>query len=102
LSIIPGITEYPAYIGRAQLTTNQNLRKRCKEYFLKYSRNGERPKITTLFNYWKNNLYLSFIVVDGNDKIREYESKLINSLLLPFNDEIPNKEYKQAIEAFEL
>src|SRR5687768_6747314 len=30
--IISGITEYPLYIGRAQYTLNQNLRKRIKEY----------------------------------------------------------------------
>lgn len=100
--IIQGRTEYPAYIGRAQLTEGQNLRKRCKEYFQKYFKENERPKITTLFKYWAKDIYLSFLVIDENDDVVDYEKKLINSLLLPFNDEIPEKEFKQAIKAFDI
>lgn len=100
--IIPGITEYPAYIGRALLTEGQNLRKRCREYFTKYSRSDERPKITKLFEYWSNNLYLSFMTLEENQDIVDYEKKLINSLLLPFNDEIPEKEVRQAVKAFQI
>ena len=100
--IIPGITEYPAYIGRALLTKGQNLRKRCREYFTKYSTDNERPKITTLFRYWSKDLYLSYMILDENERIIDYEKKLINSLLLPFNDEIPEKEIRQAVKAFQL
>lgn len=100
--IIQGRTEYPAYIGRALLTEGQNLKKRCKEYFTKYFREGERPKITTLFKYWAKDLYLSFLVMDENAEIKDYETKLINSLLLPFNDEIPEKKFKQAKKAFDI
>ncbi|MCD9187006.1 MAG: hypothetical protein LUM44_11275 [Pyrinomonadaceae bacterium] len=100
--VIPGRTEFPAYIGRAQFTENQNLKKRCKEYFLKFSREDERPKISTLFHYWANELYLSFMPLDDNDQIIDFEKKLINSLLLPFNDEIPEKEIRDAVKAFEL
>lgn len=99
---IQGRTEYPAYIGRAQLTEGQNLRKRCKEYFQKYYREDERPKITTLFKYWSENLYLSFLVLDENYEVIDYEKKIINSLLLPFNDEIPEKEFKKAKKAFDI
>jgi len=100
--IIQGRTEYPAYIGRALLTDGQNLKKRCKEYFQKYSKENERPKITTLFKYWSKELYLSFLILEENPEIIDYEKKLINSLLLPFNDLIPEKEFKQARKAFDI
>jgi hypothetical protein len=98
--IIPGRTEFPAYIGRAKLTDGQNLRKRCREYFTKYAREDERPKITRLFSYWSKELYLSFIALDENDQIVDFEAKLINSLLLPFNDLIPDKVIRDAVKAF--
>lgn len=98
--VIPGRTEFPVYIGRAQITEDQNLRKRCREYFTKFLRNDERPKITRMFRYWAKELYLSFLPLDQNHEIIDFEKKLINSLLLPFNDEIPEKEIRQAIKAF--
>jgi hypothetical protein len=98
--VIPGSTELPAYIGRAKITDGQNLRKRCREYFSKFSREDERPKITRLFKYWSNELYLSFLPLDDNELIVDFEAKLINSLLLPFNDEIPEKEIRDAVKAF--
>lgn len=100
--IIIGRTEFPVYIGRALLTEGQNLRKRCKEYFQKYFKEGERPKITKMIKYWGNDLHLSFIVIKENNQLIDYEKKLINTLLLPFNDQIPEKEIKQAKKAFEL
>lgn len=99
-SILTGITEFPFYIGRAQHTDGQNLRKRVKEYFQKYFRNNERPKITRMFKYWSSDLYLAYLPLDNNDNIVELEKQLINYLLLPMNDEIPDQEIKQAIKAF--
>ena len=98
--VIPGRTEYPVYIGRAMLTDGQNLRKRCREYLNKFVKDNERPKITRMFKYWKNELYLSFLTIEENEEIEDFEKKLINSMLLPFNDEVPDKEIKQAIKAF--
>lgn len=95
------MTDFPAYIGRAKLTDAQNIRKRCREYFTKWYRNDERPKITRMIKYWGSDLYLSFIEISENDIIDDYESKLINSLLLPFNTKIPDKETQQAINAFQ-
>ncbi len=100
--VIKGRTEFPAYIGRALLTESQNIRKRCKEYFTKYAREDERPKITTMFKYWSNDLYLSYMLLDENATIIDYEKKLINSLLLPFNDAIPDSEIRPAVKAFQL
>lgn len=97
---ISGITEIPFYIGRAQITEGQNLRKRVREYFTKFSKDNERPKITRMFKYWKNDLCLAFYVLDDNLHIKDLEKKLINSLLLPMNDEIPDKKTKDAVKAF--
>jgi excinuclease UvrABC nuclease subunit len=98
--VIKGITEYPFYIGRAQLTQGQNLKKRVKEYFSKFRVENERPKITKMFKYWDTELHLAFLVLDENEEIVDFEKKLINSLLLPMNDQIPDKETRDAVKAF--
>lgn len=98
--VINKLTNYPVYIGRAQITENQNLRKRVREYFTKYARNDERPLITKMIHYWGKELYLSFFELEDNPNIIDYEKKLINSLLLPFNTEIPDIEIRQAVSAF--
>jgi len=99
-SILEGITEFPFYIGRAQYTEGQNLRKRVREYFNQYKREVDRPKITRMFKYWSKDLYLAFLPLSTNTDIKDFEKKLINSLLLPMNDEIPDKEIRDAIKAF--
>ncbi len=55
-----------------------------------------------MFKYWGKELHLAFLVLDDNMNIIDLEKKLINSLLLPMNDEIPDKEIKQATKAFSL
>lgn len=99
--VISGITEYPLYIGRAQKTQTQNLKKRVKEYFHHFSRDIERPRITKMFKYWASDLHLAYITLEENDEIKDLEKHLINSLLLPMNTEIPDTEVKQAIKAFQ-
>lgn len=98
--IITGLTEYPFYIGRAQLTTHQNLRKRVREYFTHFCRDDERPLITKMIRYWGKDLYLAYFVLPDNFSVIDFEKKLINSLLLPMNDEIPDQEIRQAVKAF--
>jgi excinuclease UvrABC nuclease subunit len=99
-NILPGISSYPVYVGRAQLTKGQNLRKRTREYFTKFAREDERPLITKMIKYWGKELHLSFIEVEDNNEIIDFEKKLINSLLLPFNNQIPDVEIRQGINAF--
>ncbi len=99
--IISGITEYPLYVGRAQFTEHQNLRKRVKEYFQKYAKTNERPRITKMFKYWASELYLAYISLEENEGINELEKQFINSLLLPMNTKIPDTEISQAINAFQ-
>ena len=99
--IIPGLTEYPLYIGRAQMTTGQNLRKRVKEYWQHFRLSNERPKITRMIKYWGNDLFLAYYPIFDNDQIINLEKDIINSTLFAMNDQIPDKEIKQAISAFE-
>jgi len=98
--IIEGLTEFPLYIGRAQFSGTQNLKKRCKEYYQKYSHSDERPKITRMFKYWSKELYLAYKPLGANRSIVNIEKQLINSLLLPMNDAIPDQIIRQAIKAF--
>lgn len=100
--IISGMTQYPVYIGRALLSEGENLRARCRSYFTKYARSDERPMITTMFKYWKKELMLSFLPLADNSDIIDYEKRLINALILPFNDFIPDIEIRQAKKAFRL
>lgn len=100
--VVPGMTDFPVYIGRALKSENQSLNKRCKEYFQKYFKHNERPKITRMFRYWANDLYLSYMPINENQTIIDFEKKLINTLLLPFNDQIPDIEIRQAVKAFNL
>lgn len=99
--IVSGITEYPLYVGRAQFSEHQNLKKRVKEYFQKYYKNNERPKITRMFKYWASELYLAYITLAENGEINDLEKQFINSLLLPMNTKIPDTEISQAISAFQ-
>jgi len=98
--IIPGITEYPLYIGRAQKTEGQNLRKRVKEYWQHYYLQKERPKITRMIRYWGNELYLAYYPINDNAIIINLEKDIINSTLFEMNDQIPDTEIKQALSAF--
>jgi len=101
---ISEIANYLVYIGRAQSTIHQNLNKRCKEYFNGYKNDPAlkkmRPKIYRMLHTWGKNLYLKFIIINNNDKIKELEEDLINTILPPFNDQIPKKEISDAIKAF--
>lgn len=98
--VLPGVSDYLAYIGRARFTEKHNLRVRCRRYLTQYLNENERPKITRLMNYYKDHLYIRYAKVDNNDFIDLLESELINSILPPFNDKIPKKKIRQGIDAF--
>lgn len=85
-------------IGRSWLTEHQHLKKRVRSYFQKYA--VERPKIKRMIKYWGPHLFIRYIELTDNDIINEIEEKLINSILPPFNDKIPDKKIKQAVSAF--
>ncbi|WP_152632542.1 GIY-YIG nuclease family protein [Aliarcobacter butzleri] len=95
-NILPNLSTQIMYIGRAKNTAHQNLRKRCREYFTKYYHDyHDRPHIHVMLKNWKDHLYLNFIELTDNDEIDMLEKKLINSMVPPFNHDIPNTEIKQ-------
>ena len=103
-NVLPELSSHIMYIGRAHITDNQNLRKRCREYFTKYYRSyTERPHIHAMLNNWCKNLYLYYIELEDNKEIDEIERKLINNIVPPFNHDIPHAELRRvrtALSAF--
>ena len=95
-NIIPDIHLYLAYIGRAQKTTYQNLRKRVKEY----AKETDRPKRCELKRHWGSYLYLRYLPMpeEDNEHIIRLEEELLKTVIPPFNDMLP-KIYNQAVKA---
>ena len=83
------------YIGRAKKTEKQNLRKRCKEYY-----SEERPKIGRLLRSCWKYIYIKYLPLEDNVLIDRVEAELINTILPPCNDKIPNKVIQNTIKAF--
>lgn len=98
--IIPSISEYLAYIGRAQLSDSHSLQIRCRKYLYEWYGENGRPKITRMIGKWGKHLYLRYAEIDDNTATVELEAHLINAILPPFNDEIPEKKVRQAVAAF--
>lgn len=98
--ILPEVSNYLMYIGRARITENHSLRVRCRKYFYEYSHNNERPKIQRLVEQWGKNLYLKYIELEDNDLITRLEKCLISSILPPSNDDFVDKKVNAAKKAF--
>lgn len=99
-NVLPGISNYLMYIGRARITDSHSLRVRCRKYFGEYTRDDGRPKIQRMIGQWGKYLYLKYIALEDNDLITRLEASLIKSIVPPFNDEIPDKKIKEAVKAF--
>lgn len=84
-NIVPGAHTYIMYIGRAQYTSNKNLRKRCRDYL-----RDMRPKIATMRETWGKELYIKYLPLNDNETIRKVEKELIRVIIPPFNDRIPD------------
>lgn len=97
--ILGYLSDYLAYIGRAQLTSTMNLKKRCRSYLTEYKGQDPRPKVKRMIKNWGQHLYVRYFVIDDNTKIEELEKALINSLLPPFCDQIPDKRINRAVRA---
>jgi excinuclease UvrABC nuclease subunit len=95
-NILPESCLYLMYIGRARITPTQNLRKRCSQYPAENS----RPKIKRMIEQWGQYLYIRYLPLDDNGIIDTVESELINKILPPFNDEIPDQKISAAVKAF--
>lgn len=95
-NLIPGSHLYLLYIGRSKFTPHQSLRKRCREY-----PNEDRPKIEKMVSIWGKYLYIRYLPLrTDNDVIDQVEAELINAILPPCNDRIPNKTISRAVAAF--
>ena len=84
------------YIGRAHISEDQNLRKRCSQY----PAEKKRPKIKRMIEQWGQYLYIRYLPLDDNAVIDNVEKELINKILPPFNDEIPDKTICAAVKAY--
>lgn len=99
-NILPNSSEYLAYIGRAQFSDNHNLKIRCRKYFYEYLGENGRSKIIRMIGKWGNQLYVKYAEIDNNNDTIKLEADLINAILPPFNDAIPEKTIRQAVNAF--
>jgi hypothetical protein len=87
---LPEFEMYPAYIGRALYTENENIQKRVKCY-LRESKGNKRPKIIQLFESWEDFLYIKYFHTSDNNLVETGEKELIRAILPPFNSEIPDR-----------
>jgi len=87
---------YLMYVGRAHITENHNLRKRCLQYITE----KKRPKVKRMIEQWGEYLYVKYLPLDDNEMIDLVEEELINKILPPCNDKIPNKKISAAVKAF--
>ena len=95
-NILPESHLYLMYVGRAHISTSQNLRKRCSQY----PNEKKRPKIKRLIEQWGQYLYIRYFPLDDNAIIDNVESELVKKILPPFNDKIPDKKISAAVKAF--
>lgn len=86
---------YLLYVGRAHISDSQNLRKRC----LEYTRTQTRPKIRRMIDGWRNYLFIRYLPLTDNTCIDRIEAELINKILPPFNDQIPDQDIRNAVQA---
>lgn len=99
--IIPKRQRVLMYIGRALITTSENLKLRIRSYYYNFhgKENWERPKIQELFNNWETYMFCSYFEIDNNSTIEAVEDELINKLLPPCNSKIPDKKISAAVRA---
>ena len=95
-NILPESHIYLMYVGRAHNSATQNLRRRC----LQYPVEKKRPKIKRLIEQWGQYLYIRYLPLDNNATIDAVECELINKILPPFNDVIPDQKISAAVKAF--
>lgn len=95
-NILPESHLYLMYVGRAHISATQNLRKRCSQY----PTEKKRPKIKRMIEQWGQYLYIRYLPLEDNDIIDVVEGELINKIIPPFNDEIPDQKISAAVKAF--
>lgn len=94
---LPFMENYILYVGRARFTSNQNLRKRAKEYF----NDTRRLLIKNMFTKWKPYIYYRYYYETDNTRINQIEATLIRAIMPPLNEDIPNNiDIRPAVSAF--
>ncbi len=86
----PGIASrleasYPMYVGQ----TTRSLRERFREYLKEAQRDLGRPKILTLLKPYQGFVYFCCAAVTGRSSPMIIESKLIEALWPPVNEQYP-------------
>ena len=100
--ILPDFHNYLMYIGKSSKTESRSLRIRLREYFYEKENINKRPKVRRMLNEWGKYLYIRYLPLCGfeNSMIERIESELINKILPPFNDIIPDKTIRNVVKAF--
>jgi hypothetical protein len=93
-NILPESCLYLMYVGRA----HASLRERCS----RYPTEKRRPKIKRMIEQWGPYLYIRYLPLEDIETIDSAERELINKILPPCNDEIPDKKIRNAIKAFSM
>lgn len=98
--VIPQNHRIIMYVGKAEYTNTQNLRKRIREYYGYAPPDHQRPKISNMLSEWGDYLYCSYLELNcSNQDIADIETELINTFLFPCNDKIPNVNIAGAVKA---
>ena len=100
--ILPNFHNYLMYIGKSSKTESRSLRIRLREYFYEKERINKRPKVRRMLNSWGKYLYIRYLPLYGfeNSMIEKIESELINKILPPFNDKIPDKTIRDIVKEY--
>ena len=92
--IKPNIANHPAcsylmYIGQ---TTDQNLRKRFKQYLKEKDGTAKsRPKVRYILQKYEGYLHFICMPLNGDVTPKEVEDELINAYIPPVNDKLPSE-----------
>ena len=95
--ILPCFHNYFMYIGKSR-----NLRRRLRDYYSEKKNINKRPLIRQMLNGWGKYLHVLYLPLYGfeNTVIEKIEAELINKILPPFNDQIPDKTIRDVVKMF--
>lgn len=100
-NIVNNFDSYVMYVGMAQKTGTQNLRKRVSSYKSEIGSGYTRDRIHNLFIRWGKYVYVYYLPINSDNKtIEELETRLIGCLVPPCNAEIQDASVKRKVKAF--
>lgn len=100
-NVLPALGSYIMYVGRARKTEEFSLQARAKSHFTKYKRHEENERLERVFDGWKQYIYLSYLPIEGNEKIDLIEEQLILALTPPCNRKYPSPKIRKKLSAFQ-